>query len=143
MHRLRPSSGSAFLPAFLPAILVPLLAAATAPLSAQEKEPFTMERFQALQAEGTVILLDVFADWCPTCAIQQEVLSTFRAENPDVAFHTLVVDFDDQKEWVRHFGAPRQSTLILYRGQERLWFSVAETRAEVLEEQLHAAAHGG
>ncbi len=34
----------------------------------QEDEAFTQERFEALQAEGALILLDVFASWCPTCA---------------------------------------------------------------------------
>ncbi len=32
-----------------------------------EKEPFTEERFEELQKAGEVILVDVFADWCPTC----------------------------------------------------------------------------
>lgn len=113
------------------------------PLSAQQKEPFTQDRFAALQEEGALILVDVFADWCPTCALQQQVLERFRQENPGVPLHTLTVDFDNQKEWVRHFEAPRQSTLILYRGKERVWFSVAETRAEVIVGELLGAASGG
>lgn len=106
------------------------------------KEDFTQARFEQLQEAGELILVDVFADWCPTCAAQQEVLSAFREEHPDVPLHTLTVDFDGQKEWVQHFGAPRQSTLILYRGHERIWFSVAETRSEVIVGQLTNAAGG-
>ena len=82
----------------------------------------------------------MFAAWCPTCAQQQKVLAAYRALHPDVPLHILTIDFDNQKEFVRKYGAPRQSTLILYRGEERVWFSVAETRADVIFAELNKAA---
>lgn len=106
-----------------------------------EKTSFTEERFKALQEqENTLILLDVHAEWCPTCAKQGEALAEYQAQNPEVPLTILNIDFDDQKKWVKHFKAPRQSTLILYRGEERLWFSVAETRKDVIFEALDEAA---
>lgn len=109
---------------------------------AQSKESFTAERFAELQEEGALILLDVFADWCPTCAGQQKVLAAYREQHPDVPLHTLTIDFDNQKKYVREFEAPRQSTLILYHGEERVWFSVAETREDVIFGAINdAAAH--
>lgn len=113
-----------------------------APLWAQDKEPFTEERFQALQAADELILIDVHATWCPTCAKQGEVLKAYQSEHPDVDLTILNVDFDDQKKWVKHFKAPRQSTLILYRGEERLWFSVAETDRDRIFSVLSDAAEG-
>lgn len=107
---------------------------------AMEKEPFSMERFESLQEEGALILVDVYADWCPTCARQQEILKRYQQERDEVDLHILTVDFDTQKNWVRHFRAPRQSTLLLYRGEEQLWFSVAETGADVIFDRLDAAA---
>ncbi len=109
------------------------------PALALEKEKFTMERFEALQQEGAVIMVDIFATWCPTCARQQEVIAEYRANNPDKVFHILEVDFDSQKEWVRHFRAPRQSTILLYAGEEQFWYSVAETRPEVIAAELDKA----
>ena len=110
-----------------------------APALALEKEKFTMERFEALQQEGAVIMVDIFATWCPTCARQQEVIADYRANNPDKVFHILEVDFDSQKEWVRHFRAPRQSTILLYAGAEQFWYSVAETRPEVIAAEIDKA----
>ncbi len=111
------------------------------PLSAMalDKEPFSEQRFDELQAAGEVVLVDVYATWCPTCKKQQDILSQYRAENPDKPFHILVVDFDDDKQWVKHFRAPRQSTLLLYAGEEQFWFSVAETRKEVIFRELDKA----
>ena len=97
---------------------------------AVENEPFTQERFEQLQAAGAKILVDISAPWCPDCKKQQAVLTDYQAQNPDSGLHILVVDFDTQKEWVTHFKAPRQSTLILFSGAEQVWFSVAETRQE-------------
>jgi len=112
-------------------------------IQAQQKESFTPERFAALQAEGALILLDVFADWCGTCAQQQRILAAYQEEYPDVPLHILEIDFDSQKEHVRRFRVPRQSTLILYRGEEQLWFSVAETnRARIFAALNEAAAAG-
>ncbi len=111
--------------------------ASSSTATAHTKEAFTHERFEELQAQDALILVDIFADWCPDCAIQQTVLEAYRERRPDVALHTLVVDFDTEKDVVTYFRAPRQSTLILYRGTERLWFSVAETREEMIFQALN------
>lgn len=110
------------------------------PASAQTHEPFTQARFEALQAQNALVLIDVFAPWCPTCARQQTALAAYQEAHPDVPLHVLRVDFDNQKSVVRQFRAPRQSTLLLYKGTERVWFSVAETRRNVLFAAINTAA---
>jgi thioredoxin 1 len=127
-------------PARTIAMLVLALALASTSAFGQQKEAFTAERFAQLQEQGALILLDVYADWCPTCARQQEILAQFREQHPDVPLHVLQIDFDKQKRYVRQFRAPRQSTFILYRGTERVWFSVAETDPEVIFAELTRAA---
>jgi thiol-disulfide isomerase/thioredoxin len=111
--------------------------------TAASKEAFTQERFESLQAAGKIILVDVYATWCPTCQQQQQALSQFQAENPDSEFYVLVVDFDKDKEWVSEFRAPRQSTLLLYVGDKQHWFSVAETRYDVIAHELNKAIVAG
>lgn len=106
---------------------------------ALEREPYTQERFEALQAAGEVVLVDIHADWCSTCAKQQAALEKYRAANPDKKFHILKVDFDQQKDLVRQFRAPRQSTFLLYKGNDQFWYSVAETRYEVIAAEIDKA----
>lgn len=121
-------------------VFLALLLSGGSAFAQQTKQDFTAERFAALQQEGALILVDVFADWCSTCAQQQRVLSEFREMHPDVPLHTLTVDFDSQKQYVRQFRAPRQSTFILFRGSERIWFSVAETDRDRIFAELNRAA---
>lgn len=106
---------------------------------ALEKEPYSEARFAELQAAGEVVLIDVFAGWCATCKLQQRALSAYRENYPDNDFHILEVDFDEDKDVVAALRAPRQSTLLLYRGEEQFWYGVAESRYDRIEEQLNKA----
>jgi thiol-disulfide isomerase/thioredoxin len=102
-------------------------------------EAFTQERFDSLQADGKTVLVDVAADWCPTCKKQETIIKAWLSNNPDKELHVLRVDFDTQKDLVTHFRAPRQSTLLLYKNNQQLWFSVAETRDEVITAAIEQA----
>lgn len=104
-----------------------------------QKQPFTETLYKQYQDSDSVFLVDVYATWCPTCKKQSQIIDQYFADNPDSKIQVLVVDYDDQKEWVSHFRAPRQSTLLLYKGNERLWFSVAETNKNKIFTQLKQA----
>ncbi|MFU8895772.1 MAG: thioredoxin family protein [Gammaproteobacteria bacterium] len=106
----------------------------------REAERFSAQRLAALQAQDALVLVDIHATWCVTCRRQREILRRYREAHPEVALRILSVDFDHDKQAVRDLGASYQSTLVLYRGKERVWFSVGETRAEVIFAQLNAAA---
>lgn len=106
-----------------------------------ESKPFTQERFDALQAKGELILVDVYADWCSTCKKQQELIKNYRKAHPDVDLHILKVDFDDDKATVRQLRVPRQSTLLVYKGEKQYWYSVAETDQDVLFAAINRAAN--
>ena len=144
--RTLPSRGIPYLPFLILFILAasPSMAQETASLpNSSAPESFSADRFAALQATDEVILVEISASWCPTCAKQKEILQAYREANPETALRTLVVDFDSQKEWVRAFKAPRQSTLILYRGEEQVWFSVAETNRERILAAINDALTDG
>jgi thioredoxin 1 len=107
--------------------------------SALEKEAFSAARFTQLQSDGAVVMIDVYAEWCATCKLQQQALKAYREKHPDNQFHILTIDFDTQKELVSKFRAPRQSTLLLYTGENQFWYSVAETRRDVIAAELDKA----
>ncbi|GAB4351853.1 MAG: hypothetical protein Kow0073_07240 [Immundisolibacter sp.] len=121
-------------------VLAAVVAVGSAAHATGQATPFTQADFEALQAKDALILVDVAADWCPTCKKQKQVIDAFRTQHPQVELHVLRVDFDTQKEWVKHFKAPRQSTLVVYKGSAQRWFAVAETRQEVIFDALLAAA---
>lgn len=103
---------------------------------AGDKQPYDPALFLQLQAQGKVVLIDIYAPWCSTCKKQQKAIKAFLDKYPDKEVHILVVDYDNDKQAVKDFRAPRQSTLLIYRGEQQFWYSVAEFRPEVIESEL-------
>ena len=113
-----------------------LTGGSVSPAAAGQKLAFGIPAFQAAQAAGKPILVDIAADWCTTCRRQKPIISQL-SDKPK--FKDLVifeVDFDTQKPIVRAFGARYQSTLIVFRGTKEVGRSVGETRAAGIEALL-------
>ncbi len=103
------------------------------------QQPFDARAFQAAQASGRPILVEIHADWCPTCKAQVPVLDKLSSE-PDFAnLARFRVDFDTQKGVVKQFGARVQSTLILFKGRAELARSVGDTSEDKIRAMLNKA----
>lgn len=98
-----------------------------APALAVEEPVFNTNMFAQDQKAGKPILIAIHASWCPTCKAQKPILSKLRADPrfKDLAY--FVIDFDSQKDLVRHFGAQMQSTLIVFKGEKEVGRSVGDT----------------
>jgi len=120
-------------------VLLGALLLAGAPAQAFQTNPFDEASFKAAQSAGDSILVDVFAPWCPTCKAQQQVLDSLK-DKPEYAKLTIFkVDFDNQPEVVKSFGARSQSTLIAYKGATETARSAGDTNAASIESLLKSA----
>ena len=90
--------------------------------------PFSAEAFKAAQASGSPILVEIHADWCPTCRAQSPILDRLTAEPRFKDLKVFRVDFDAMKPVVREFGAQVQSTLIVFKGSAEQGRSIGDTR---------------
>ena len=98
-----------------------------------EEKPFEAASFEAAQAAGKPILIDVFAPWCPTCKAQQQVLGALKA-NPKYSDLTLFkVDFDNQPDVLKNFKVRQQSTLIAFKGKTETARSTGDTQSASIE----------
>ena len=89
--------------------------------------PFSSAAFEAAQKSGKSILVEIHADWCPTCKAQAPIISELR---DDPKFKDLIVfrvDYDGQKDVVKKLGARMQSTLITFKGSSEKGRSVGDT----------------
>ncbi len=100
---------------------------------------FDQASFEAAQAAGKPILVEVHADWCPTCRAQDPIISELTREPKNAGFVVLRVDFDNQKDVVRRFRAQYQSTLIVFKGKKEVSRSTGETRKDEIAAQLAKA----
>jgi thiol:disulfide interchange protein len=105
----------------------PFLAAAGAAIlalprhaAAAQRLPYSDAAFDAAQAAGRPILVEVTAPWCPTCRAQKPHVDAVAADPRMREAVLLSIDFDTQKDALRRLNVRSQSTLIAFRGtQER------------------------
>ena len=101
--------------------------------------PFDPQALAAAQASGKPVLVEVFADWCSTCAQQRSVLSQLLGQPAYKDYQVLTVDFDKQKEALKLLGVRDRSTLIVYRGKEEKGRATWETDSESIAALLNKA----
>ncbi|KQT58647.1 thioredoxin [Methylobacterium sp. Leaf456] len=101
--------------------------------------PFDAAAFEAAQAAGRPILVQISAPWCPICKTQKPILATLAAEPRFKDLAVFTIDFDSQRDLVRRFEARMQSTLIAYKGKAEVGRSVGETQPEWIEQLLEKA----
>ena len=100
--------------------------------------PFTMAEFAEAQSAGRSILVEVSADWCPTCRFQEEVLERVRPHQDLWQMLHLVVDYDTQPDVMRLLRAQKQATLIVYKGFKEMGRSVGDTNEGRIARLLRA-----
>jgi thioredoxin 1 len=109
-------------------IVAAALVTRLAPAWANTVVPFSAEAFKAAQEQGSPILVEIHADWCPTCKAQKPILDKLTAEPKFKNLKIFRVDFDSMKPAVREFGAQMQSTLIVFKGANEQGRSVGDTK---------------
>ncbi|MGE0565569.1 MAG: thioredoxin family protein [Pseudolabrys sp.] len=105
----------------------------TSATHAADSKPFDQKAFEAAQAAGKPILVEVYAPWCPTCRAQAPILTKLggSAKFKDVV--RFKVDFDGQKDVLKTFKVNVQSTLIAFKGKKEVGRSSGDTNAASIE----------
>ena len=116
-----------------------ILAAPAAAAATTGWTQYSSAEFARAQAAGKTIVVDVHADWCPTCRAQQPTLDALRGDPRLKGAVFVKVDFDTDKGFLRQYRIPRQSTVLVFKGTRETARSIAETRPA----QLRAAVLGG
>ncbi len=118
------------------ALLVALSMLAVATAYAAETKPFDQATFAALQAANKPVLVDVYADWCPTCKQQEPLISELIGDPEFKDFTILRVNYDTQKDVRKALRVPNQSTLIVYRGKREVARSTGDTSKDSIAATL-------
>jgi thioredoxin-like negative regulator of GroEL len=122
--------------ALIASAAVAALAAPFASAWANSAVPFSAEAFKAAQASGSPILVEIHADWCPTCKAQNPILDKLTSNTKFKDLKVFRVDFDAMKPVVKQFGAQMQSTLIVFKWTAEQGRSVGDTKEASIEALL-------
>jgi thiol-disulfide isomerase/thioredoxin len=120
----------------LAALALPASLSLVSIASAMERKPYDQAAFDAAQAAGKPILVEISASWCPICKAQAPILSRLRDDPRFKELVSLNIDFDSQKDLLRKFNVQKQSTLIVFRGKQEAGRSTGDTNAASIEALL-------
>jgi thiol-disulfide isomerase/thioredoxin len=123
-------------------VILTLAAGITAAIpgfAAAPMRPFTKADFAAAQKSGKPVLVHIHADWCPTCKVQEQIVSGLREDPKFKELVVFKVDFDGQKDIVSMFGARTQSTLVVFKGTAEAGRSVGDTNKATIAAMLAKA----
>ena len=107
--------------------------------SAMDKKPFDQKAFEAAQAAGKSILVEVSAPWCPVCKAQAPILSRLKSEAKFKELVSFDIDFDSQKDLLKKFNVQKQSTLIVFKGKQEVGRSTGDANASSITALLGKA----
>jgi len=99
-------------------------------------QKFDQGAFEAAQAAGRPILVEVRAPWCPICKAQAPILSRLKNDVRFKDLATFTIDFDSQKDLLRKFNVQKQSTLIVFKGAREAGRSTGDTDPKSIEALL-------
>lgn len=98
---------------------------------------------ETAMANGERIVLRFYTNWCSTCARQERVINSLRAEMPQIDSDMTVIEVNwseySDSELARQFNVPRRSTIIALKGNEELGRSVAGTSTDDIRALFQAA----
>lgn len=112
---------------------------ASVPAFALTSAPFEKAAFDAARETGKPVLVEVSADWCPTCKRQKSVLAQLGTKPEFKDFARFDVNFDTQESVWKPMNVRSQSTLIVYRGGKEVARAVGVTSEADIEALLRKA----
>jgi thioredoxin 1 len=121
------------------ALLIVVTAAAVQVALAGDIKPYSQAEFDTLAAQGKPVLLDVHADWCPTCRAQKPLIENLMTQPQYKDVTTLVIDFDKDTATLKSYRVHKQSTLIVFKGKQEVGRSVGDTNAVSIESLVKKA----
>lgn len=91
------------------------LSASITPYNVGVLEPFDEAELAAALEDGQIVLLDFYADWCPTCKANAPVVESVVSAENVVAFR---VDFDSDLDVRTTYDVNLQSTYVILDGED-------------------------
>lgn len=85
-------------------------------VNSAEFKKFTQAAFEQAKKSGNPVLVEVHADWCPTCKAQKPAVQEIGNADKFKNLIVLEADFDTQKDVLKPLNVQIQSTLIMYKG---------------------------
>ena len=115
--------------------LIASFLALSGPVSASQVDA-TIPAIDTALAGGGPVLVEVAAPWCVECQVEKPIIEGLLTKPDFQAMSRVVVDFDSQRDVLRHLQVQSESTLIVYKGGKEVDRMIGVTDPAVIEALL-------
>ena len=99
----------------------------------------TIPTIDAALAAGGPVLVEVAAPWCNECQIEKPIIDGLLSKSDFKAMTRINVDYDSQRNVLRHLQVQSESTLVVYRGGKEVDRLIGATDPAIIEALLRKA----
>ncbi len=94
--------------------------------------PYSQVEFDKAVAAGKSVVVDFYADWCPTCKAQAPILKALAADPAYKNYVVLTANFDKDTDLKKQMKVSKQSTLVVFKSGKEVARSTGQTsKAEI------------
>ena len=94
--------------------------------------PYDKAAFDKALAEGKPVIVDFFADWCPTCKAQKPHVQSLLGEAKMKDVTLFIADYDKEKDLKKALRVTQQATFVVFKGGKEVGRSTGQTKKEDL-----------
>ncbi len=92
------------------------------------EQPYDKAAFDKALAEGRPVIVDFYADWCPTCKTQKPIVQELLREPKMKDVTLFVADFDKEKDLKKALRVSQQSTFVVFKAGKEVARSSGQTK---------------
>ena len=96
------------------------------------EQAYDKAAFEKALAEGKPVIVDFFADWCPTCKAQKPHVQSLINEPKMKNVTLFIADYDKEKDLKKALRVTQQSTFVVFKGGKEVGRSTGQTAKEDL-----------